>query len=282
MPTEIDAAHELVGTAVDPHPVHEDRQHLERLRAAALGVGEAAADVRNDSPYSLPCRFASVAQQFAQLRHRHAPLRLDDQVALARHDRPPLLAPPVAVRLREAARRRPAEQEARQHAVRRPASRAAPPRPRRRSGRSRSARAPPRRDSVGSSYTDDERRHDRLADLLGERLPFLLVLLAVALDAVAEDLVEPQPGGRFYEEWGHRQGAVRGVVTAIRQDDCLELAGALFGQVHGRLSFSLEPREGGTLLAVAWDQVPADAIDDLIRRRLKAFVETGARTGVAQ
>lgn len=95
-------------------------------------------------------------------------------------------------------------------------------------------------------------------------------------------VLEPQPGGRFYEEWGHRQGAVRGVVTAIRQDDCLELAGALFGQVHGRLSFSLEPREGGTLLAVAWDQVPADAIDDLIRRRLKAFVETGARTGVAQ
>ena len=41
----------------------------------------------------------------------------------------------------------------------------------------------------------DERRHDRLADLLGERLPFLLVLLAVPLDAVAEDLVEEHARG---------------------------------------------------------------------------------------
>ena len=43
-------------------------------------------------------------------------------------------------------------------------------------------------------------------------------------------VLEPQPGGRFVEEWGHRQGALRAVVTAIRQDEHLELTGTLPGR----------------------------------------------------
>jgi hypothetical protein len=54
----------------------------------------------------------------------------------------------------------------------------------------------PSRASVGIVVHGDERRHDGLADLLGERLPFLFVLLAVPLDAVAEDLVEETPAAR--------------------------------------------------------------------------------------
>ena len=149
---QIDAAHQLVGPAVDPHPVDEDRQHLERLRAAARGVGEAAGDVAEREPVGLAPGGAPPRRS----RRRSSAtgtdqLRLDDQVPLARHHRPPLLAPPVAVRLREAARRRAAEQEPAQHAVVDQASPAARRPPRRRSGRSRSGRSPPSRASVGSS-----------------------------------------------------------------------------------------------------------------------------------
>jgi DNA-binding transcriptional ArsR family regulator len=101
--------------------------------------------------------------------------------------------------------------------------------------------------------------------------------------ADASNLVlEPQPGGRFYEEWGHRQGALRGFVTAIRQDERLELGGPLFaGAGDARLGFHLENREGGTLMTVSSRDVSGDVIDDLFRVRLKAFVERGLRSGVA-
>jgi len=93
-------------------------------------------------------------------------------------------------------------------------------------------------------------------------------------------LLEPQPGGRFYEEWGHRQGALRAVVTAIRQDERLDLAGPIFNEgVDVRLSFRLEPREGGTLLTVTSSGAAAQTIDDLFHVRLKAFVENGVGSG---
>jgi DNA-binding transcriptional ArsR family regulator len=94
-------------------------------------------------------------------------------------------------------------------------------------------------------------------------------------------IVESQPGGRFYEEWGHRQGALRAIVTAIRQNELLELRGPIFEDLcDERLRFSLEAREGGTLLTVTWDEVPAETIDNLVRDRLKAFVERGRRSGI--
>ena len=103
-------------------------------------------------------------------------------------------------------------------------------------------------------------------------------------------LVEPQPGGRFIEEWGHRQGTLRGVVTAIRQDERLAMAGAVLGRAGAELDVRLERREGGTLLTARLSQpsgrgeaagAASDALDDLFRVRLKAFVETGTRSGVS-
>lgn len=102
-------------------------------------------------------------------------------------------------------------------------------------------------------------------------------------------LLEPQPGGRFYEEWGHRQGALRAIVAAIKQDERLELTGAIFGAAVSTLRFALERREGGTLVTVSLaaagepagaDGAAAAVLDDLVRTRLKAFVESGVRSGV--
>ncbi len=109
--------------------------------------------------------------------------------------------------------------------------------------------------------------------------------------AEATNLVlEPQPGGRFVEEWGHRQGALRAVVTAIKQDEHLELAGALAGEAAGVLGIRLERREGGTILLAELTTSGGDAaggdagkraLNDLFKARLKAFVEEGTRSGVA-
>jgi uncharacterized protein YndB with AHSA1/START domain len=108
--------------------------------------------------------------------------------------------------------------------------------------------------------------------------------------AAATNLVlDPQPGGRFVEEWGHRQGALRAVVTAIKQDEQLELTGTLAGKTAGVLGIRLERREGGTLLRAELTTGEADAtdggtakraLDDLFKARLKAFVEEGTRSGV--
>ena len=110
----------------------------------------------------------------------------------------------------------------------------------------------------------------------------------VAADATGL-VLEPQPGGRFYEEWGHRQGALRGLVAAIKQDERLELTGAVFGAGMCSLGFLLERREGGTLVRASIAGagcVPeahgnaAAVLDDLVRAKLKAFVEHGTRSGV--
>jgi DNA-binding transcriptional ArsR family regulator/uncharacterized protein YndB with AHSA1/START domain len=113
--------------------------------------------------------------------------------------------------------------------------------------------------------------------------PYLLAADATNL------VLEPQPGGRFYEEWGHRQGALRGIVAAVKQDERLDLTGAIFGTGVMALAFGLERREGGTLLTASVTGAPesptsraaiAAALEDLVRARLKRFVERGIRTGV--
>jgi len=94
-------------------------------------------------------------------------------------------------------------------------------------------------------------------------------------------ILEPQPGGRFYEEWGHRQGAMRATVVAIRQDERLELSGPIFDRaVDSSLAFVLEAREGGTILKVSASNAPDGAVDDLFRHRLRAFVENGVHSGI--
>ena len=102
-------------------------------------------------------------------------------------------------------------------------------------------------------------------------------------------VLESQPGGRFVEEWGHRQGMLRGTVTAIRQDERLELTGTILGPARAVLDIRLERREGGTLLTASLSRDPGEsaddeahrrALDDLLKGRLKPFVEHGTRSGV--
>jgi hypothetical protein len=79
-------------------------------------------------------------------------------------------------------------------------------------------------------------------------------------------------------------------VTAIKQDEHLELTGALAGTAAGVLGIRLERREGGTLLRAelttggghaADGDAAKRALDDLFKARLKAFVEEGRRSGAA-
>ncbi len=111
-------------------------------------------------------------------------------------------------------------------------------------------------------------------------------------------VLEPQLGGRFFEEWGHRQGFIRGVVTAIRQDERLELAGRIAGAgcLPALLEIGLHAEARGTRLALVHRGVeerepgsPAgaralyeSAWEDLIGVRLKAFVERGERSGISE
>jgi len=108
--------------------------------------------------------------------------------------------------------------------------------------------------------------------------------------ADASNLVlEPQPGGRFIEEWGHRQGVLRATVTAIRQDERIELTGTVPGAARAVLDIRLERHDGGTRLAASLSRERGDgpveefdrrALEDLLGGRLKAFVEHGTRSGV--
>lgn len=107
-------------------------------------------------------------------------------------------------------------------------------------------------------------------------------------------VLEPQPGGRLVEEWGHRQGFVRGIVTAIRQDERLELSGRLAGgdPLPSLAEIALSHAPGGTRLSFvhrgAWMlqgestvTACAAAWRQLLGVRLKAFVERGVRSGIA-
>jgi uncharacterized protein YndB with AHSA1/START domain len=111
-------------------------------------------------------------------------------------------------------------------------------------------------------------------------------------------VLEPQLGGRLYEEWGHRQGFIRGIVIAIRQDERIELSGRIAGggSLPAALEFRLAHDNRATRLALvhrgvtepevgAPPDVPAlyeTAWADLVGTRLKAFVERGMRSGIAE
>ena len=176
---------------------------------AARRVGEAARDVAEEEAVGLALALGLLAQAAPQLLDRHRHRRLHHEVALARHDGAPLLPAPVAVRFVKPARRRTAEQEAPQHALvdQRGAL-----------GGHRLVVEAVKAVEVDAADARQRRivvdrheaRHDRLADLLGEGLPLLLVLLAVPLDAVAEDLVEEDAGGAPLEDRRPDEGSASG------------------------------------------------------------------------
>jgi DNA-binding transcriptional ArsR family regulator/uncharacterized protein YndB with AHSA1/START domain len=114
----------------------------------------------------------------------------------------------------------------------------------------------------------------------------------LAGDAV-DMVLEPKLGGAFKEVWSAAGGKLLGTVTLIAPPNRLEISGPLhFGLVHGIANFLLEDAAGKTRLKFTHraiglvDQHIAAAAKggwaDLLGERLRRFVETGERLGVAR
>ncbi|HSA92549.1 MAG TPA: metalloregulator ArsR/SmtB family transcription factor [Terriglobales bacterium] len=107
-------------------------------------------------------------------------------------------------------------------------------------------------------------------------------------------VLEPEIGGRLYEVWQEGDGALWAVVTAIERDHKLTLSGpmGMSGAVSGVIGYELEPDGKGTRLKLSHraigevtEQTRANYTggwNDLLATRLKAFVETGKRLGLAK
>ena len=169
----------------------------------------------NRRPNDLPGLARLVLQPLDQLRERHAGRRLDDEVRLAGDGPQPRLAAPVPVRPREARQRRPVQEELAEHAAlhHRHAARAhALVVVLVEAGKLGVAELRARR----VRHDIQERRQDRLAHHLRERLRIVGGLLPRSLDSVAEDLVEEDAGRAAREDRrpgvrvDHRRGAEPG------------------------------------------------------------------------
>ncbi len=113
-------------------------------------------------------------------------------------------------------------------------------------------------------------------------------------DAAKDLVLEPEPGGRFFESWGDGQGSLWATVTAIKPAQRLELTGpiGMRGAVLGVVSIELHPKGNGTLLTLSHRAVGevtpeirasyASGWSDLLGTRLKVFVETGTRYGLGR
>ncbi|MEO7994875.1 MAG: SRPBCC domain-containing protein [bacterium] len=114
-------------------------------------------------------------------------------------------------------------------------------------------------------------------------------------DAEVTDLIlEPQVGGRFYEVWGNEGGALWGHVTSMKREHWIEIRGqiGMGAPVVGVVCFELrDGEEGGTQVVLSHevmgpvdDRVQASydgGWQDLVGDRLKAWIETGVKKGVA-
>lgn len=118
--------------------------------------------------------------------------------------------------------------------------------------------------------------------------PYLLTASPQAI------ILEPQVGGRLYEESGSGDGALWATVTSIKKNEHLVLTGpiGMSGALHSVVTFSLEPKNEGeaTLLKLSHQAIGQLGDDtqsnydagwqDLLGARLKAFVEKGERHGL--
>ncbi|WP_455204978.1 metalloregulator ArsR/SmtB family transcription factor, partial [Kaarinaea lacus] len=95
-------------------------------------------------------------------------------------------------------------------------------------------------------------------------------------------ILEPKLGGRLYEVWSETDGAQWATVTAIKENELLELTGrlAMHGAVQCVVYFNLEPEKDYTLLKFSHHAIGdiseetyqgfSGGWDDLLATRLKA------------
>jgi uncharacterized protein YndB with AHSA1/START domain len=105
-------------------------------------------------------------------------------------------------------------------------------------------------------------------------------------------VVEPKLGGKFYEDWGDNGGAIWGFVTQWKKNEIFEFTGkcGMGGSVNGVICFTLESKGGSTLLKLEHDAVGhitektqsgySFGWNDLLEKRLKAYVEKGECLGI--
>lgn len=106
-------------------------------------------------------------------------------------------------------------------------------------------------------------------------------------------VIEPQVGGRFFEDWGNGHGYLWAVVRGINPDTTLELSGTMGmdGAVNGWICFELADGPGGaTVLTLTHEAVgtqPAEAEagytegwSEILGTRFKNFVERGEVSGL--
>jgi uncharacterized protein YndB with AHSA1/START domain/DNA-binding transcriptional ArsR family regulator len=112
------------------------------------------------------------------------------------------------------------------------------------------------------------------------------------LGADTRDLtLDARPGGHLFEAWG-KGGTIWATVTAARPGELVDLEGhmGIAGAVAGRVRFEVAPDAGGSRVKLTHQAVGLFAAEseanygggwqDLLGRRLKAFVETGERLGL--
>lgn len=102
-------------------------------------------------------------------------------------------------------------------------------------------------------------------------------------------ILEPQVGGRFYEDLGDGEGALWGTVTRIKRPEILRLSGPLgmTTPVVSVYTYELSDSDGGTLLKLShhvvgepspkWEESHRRGWGQLLNRYLKAYVEEGKR-----
>lgn len=101
-------------------------------------------------------------------------------------------------------------------------------------------------------------------------------------------VLEPELGGKFFEDMGDGDGAIYCHVTYLKKNEKLVMQGpmGMSGAVIGTVSWTLEEADGGTNLHLS-HHVAGDVNEDtrlsysggwemLLGQRLKSLVETGA------
>jgi len=109
----------------------------------------------------------------------------------------------------------------------------------------------------------------------------------------ARDIIlEPNVGGRLFEDWGDGEGVLYATVTIARRPEWLRLSGpiGIRGAVAGVVDIMLEPKGQETVVRLSHWVVgevtnETEASYDrgwkaLLGERLKPFVERGERTGL--